>query len=1048
MKMKKVFIIPMMAPIFMAQAQAELPDEINYTPYEIEYNRLADEVSVVENSLKNASESLQNAYNSETQIYNSIDSIQSESQNINNQINSYEDRRIVLNSNLDILQEKIDDLNTRLNRLEREKRSTDNDIRSEDRRLQPIRDRIAELDRELKKASNAVRSERENLNRADAKVNQLANNVQSLRQTRKQEEASLKNLESSLVTIDKDISDTESQIPKAEQKVKRLEKKLATDKSEANALNDTIKAKQDEMKALMAEIGNPRTSMRDPRVIAIRQELVKLSQDKKVKDAEVSASERDVKRAVTEVSSLKTSLQRLVRSKATLPNQIQAAKNKINSTIAQIDVKKSELDNATTHRDSVKLSLADKLISENETSRQLERANERYSNQSTDYNRLVNEYNAIERRISNVSENLRVATYEFRTDSTELSSIEDRLPNLRRTVRDNTLSLQRLDNDLVVVQEQIVQLNSDVTKLSSELTMITTKRDRKYTEYISRFEYYGEKLSEAKTIGASQSDIAINVARTDSDLYTAQRSNELGSQIGQDLGFAQSSLWAAVRSEIKGYHDGYNEGYASEADLVRGREEGTIAGMNAAIDFAQSTLKPQFFNEIFNSTLNGVAPLMPKAAMTSAEMSKVIIETQQKMIKSFSSSISPITSSEINQSNSIETDLDVSIESYKKSLMKVSNEVTRLSDAVSVYVAPTSITLGSVNCHTVYKSITEFISACKNSYADTYRSKYSNEHFENFKAQYKNLYQEVVAETQSKTLDSNYEADYDNFYPTAKASGLKDGKNKIYKEAYSEAHRNSYNAELPKATTVARVDAQTEVTQWISTNATLTNTTAIIEGPEFIGGANVTLNLGIKNISAIALNKPVKVKITNVKNARISNDTFYIKSAGGNSVTMFKDINFDIIRDTRSNQEVIVSGLIYLPGGKYESERVEKFEAKVLTALNPAAKLGFEYDGSPKIRSTFGRTYIHNFDVNVSPEVESVQAGYTVELSANAGSEQHIVFKNTSVNTGSVNYGQTNKAKFQYTLNRSADNKTVEIKVLTKYKGKIIDSKIVELRPH
>jgi hypothetical protein len=94
------------------------------------------------------------------------------------------------------------------------------------------------------------------------------------------------------------------------------------------------------------------------------------------------------------------------------------------------------------------------------------------------------------------------------------------------------------------------------------------------------------------------------------------------------------------------------------------------------------------------------------------------------------------------------------------------------------------------------------------------------------------------------------------------------------------------------------------------------------------------------------------------------------------------------------------------------------------------------------------RTLIHNFDASVSPKIETVRSGYNVQIAAAPGYEGMIKFSNTSVPTGSLNYGSSKNVRFQYTFPKSSKGKTVKIHVNYVHQGKKVKTEVLELRPH
>ena len=136
------FVIPMMAPMLIINANASLPDEVNYTPYKLQYDRLAADVDVITQNLNQAEAQLENAYTEEAQTYASIQNLQDDNQRLQNEIDQSLDDKAALNQNANELQSRLDRLNRRARQFEGDKRDVERESRREDRRLQPLKDKV------------------------------------------------------------------------------------------------------------------------------------------------------------------------------------------------------------------------------------------------------------------------------------------------------------------------------------------------------------------------------------------------------------------------------------------------------------------------------------------------------------------------------------------------------------------------------------------------------------------------------------------------------------------------------------------------------------------------------------------------------------------------------------------------------------------------------------------------------------------------------------------------------------------------------------------
>lgn len=1034
-------ILPVFLLVCSVSAYANLPDEINYEPYQLQYQRLSADVDAITANLEAATSRLNQAYATERQVDSDITNIQSDTSTTESRINELDNLRTDLMRESSDLNNELNTTTRRLNSLEAQRNNIDRDIIREDRRLAPIQDRLNQVEQRLANQSVEVENKRVRFQRAENMSNSLRGELQRLKNERDQLKARLDQLESQLANVDAQIAKLQADLANLPQRISRLENKLNTE----TASQVAMKAELDRIRAELAEL--MRTNRADPRVRELRGQVATKSRELSAQDAVVTDTRNKLNQAKNAERGLKSEIAKLEQSKNTLPNQIRTTQANFQTKVALIETKKAEVGNAETRTAQLRRDLDTAAVELNNIQTRRNRVAENLALESRTRNRLYRDLEDTTREINRTQNDLNNTTNAYNNVVAQIDNIDREIPQLERRLDNNDRTLRGLLNDLTVVQEQIVTYSSDVTNLTSQQSSAITDRDRKYQEYVTRYDYYSDKLNEAKSLGASQTGDAETKATIDSDKYVSARSNEVGSAVGSDLSSAQAKLWGAIRAEIKGYQDGYDEGYASSSDRERGSIEGTQAGIDGARDYATSVLKPQFFNQEFNRRIGQNTQKNLEGLNEFAEFEEAT--SSEKILFDILSTVKPVTSSEIAQSNQIATNLDSLILASTTNLNQVLKQAQEMQEAQNVYEAPSSIPYGRANCNNVYKNVAEFIQACKSSYTSTFASLYNSEYFNNFSEKYPDLYVNVLETTTRDQIEAKYNSEYASSYPVAKLSGVADGKKDIYNETFTAAKTAAYNNELPKATEVARGEANLEVGDWITNNATLSVQSASITAQNLRGGAMANVALVMKNISPASLTKPVKIIILDSKNVELSAREYYLKAAAGNTTTAFTDISFKINDRVQSNQEIKLTAKVILSGGKYTSTREESFTVKAMTELNPAVGATYEYDSTPQIVTTFRRrTLIHNLDASVSPLIESVRDGYTVELSAMSDSVGMIDLKNTRVQTNSISYGSAKSVRFQYTFPRSADGKLVRIKLTYKYKSEVVKTEVIELRPH
>ncbi|MBD64611.1 MAG: hypothetical protein CME62_05365 [Halobacteriovoraceae bacterium] len=1041
MKKNSLFIIPMLAPaLFISSAQANLPDEINYSPYERSYNLSGQKVETLTASLNRAQSELQTAYNNESNLTAQIEQLEINIARTNSQIENHileRDQLIVDSQNLD---NDIRRIENRLSRAEGRRAELERTIDREQRKLRPFKQKLEQLQQQLGEANRKVTRANDKLKNLKSAQASAQRNLQTARQAKTNLENQLKTQEATLANLDKLLSNAQKRVQNLETQLSETQTQKITETQKLTAITQEITELMQQMRGLPP---------RGPQAREIRQKIAQKSVEKRAQEKVVSRINQQAASLTRQVTQAKGTVASLKNQQTTLPQSINQTKTQITNAQKVIRTRRSELEAAKTNVENQQARVNSLVTEANIASAEVNAQKEEVIRRSGPLNQAMSNLGNVNDRIRTIGENLRVASNDYNTVLDKIKFLDREIPNLRRSSADMNRELRSANTDLIVAQDQIITLNSDVTILSSDLRAATNDRDIKYQEYIVRYNLYTDKLNEAKTLGISQTDVALSIAREDSHQYVVVQANKLGTVAGTDMAQAQAQYWGAIRAEIKGYNDGYNQGYASDSDQMRGQEEGTRAGIKAAQDYAQTVLKPKYFTEIFAEALKtGKMQKMDQVTFSQAGTQKSLNQSLVKNVMEFFGSVSPISANEINQSLDITTDLDTKINTFQSNLSAAQTQQDNYSLARNTYTAPTIIPFQNYDCSQVYKDLAVFEKACANEYEKVFSSKYLREHQENYYDQYPTEFTTITEDTRDSKIEALYNQTMDDLYPIANAKGLSDGKDQIYKETFALAKNNAYNNELPNADAVAKAQAGNEVQTWVSNNASLTIDKAAIIGTELRGGSPAKIRLALKNISPVALDKPLEVVITNAQNAEFASRTFFIKSADANTTTNFEDISFNVSAFATSGSQIKIQGKVKLPGGKYEASREESFEVEALTVVNPKLNYnGLDYDSTPKIKGIFNY-YTHAFNANIAAAVEDIKDGYTVTLKPVSGYESLIKMQNTSVFTGKMTRGTNNQMRFVYSFPKAADNKVVKLELKYLFKGRVMKSEIIELRPH
>lgn len=1028
----------------VGQAFANLPDEINYTPYQNQYEVLSANVDQITSELTRAEDDLSQAYSDEQLISEGIVEYEDANRSIRTDISSSNSNLSQLRSNERDLEDRVDQLNRRVDKLTREERQLARQIRDEDSRIQPIRERLKKVNQRLKVARAEMDRAQSLLNRAKSELNSAESQLASLRSQKQTLKRQLENQKAQLASIDNQISVQNSNLSQLPGKISSAENSVSSANQELRSMSSELAAQRTELTDLM------RTSPDDPKIRELRVALAAKARVVAAQRQVVKQNEAALLAVKAQQTNIERAISNLENQKRSLPSTISNTESAISSNQNQIDSNKSEVKVAIVRVSSEESNLSNAQAAHSQVENRVSTIRDNLERESRSLDRLINERREVEARLSEVANRANARESDLVQTRSEIRSLENHIPELERSLRSNEMQISKLKNDLRVVQDDIVAANRSVNELEREQSIEISKRDNKYQDYISRFNFYNENLDDAKELGSSQIGPANGLAIKASNTYVQNRSSALGSSMGMMQAQVEANFWGSVRAELKGHSDGYQLGLISEADIERGESEGAKAGVENANTLADQVLKPRFFNEIFEAkianSLSGVDLL--KASKLSAP-SVHLVELSVSKIFSFSNSVEPVTESELQSSMNLVTPLDEPIASFNNNYSQTITEVEQMSVPANAFEAPSNIPFGTPSCSNVYKGVAEFKTACKQSYSANFEDTYRTVFYQNFESQYLELYSNVLEAKRDSKIEGLYKASYAKHYVTAENAGISDGKNDIFEKTYKLAKDKAYSESLPVATARVKEEATTEVKDWIALNPTLTLSGSKIEGSKLRGNTKAKLVISVKNISPKDLEKPVKVVITNLVNANIAQKEFFLKVAPGSKTSEFREIEFTIASSARSNEQIKISGELILPGGKYKAQRSERFSATAMTAVNPAISTKLQFDSTPQVvTSVRRRTLIHNLDTSISPSVESVNQGYVVSLKTAPGFTGMINFKNTSFNTGRISYGRSQNIRFQYTFPRSSEDKIVKVIATYTYDGEVVKTDLIELRPH
>lgn len=1028
---------------FLVQgAFANLPDEINFLPYEQIYLELKNQVEETSQTLQKVEDEIAQKENERNIILNSISAIENDNANMQGQISESErslDNLIARNYELSA---QINRLSNRQRNLKRQIQDLNQNILNERQRLRPFRERLSRMNSNYNSKVDELKRTERRLDNTTVISQRINNQLNKLSREKDSLVSKLNSLKERFRSIEARISQSKSELIKLQRQLKNSQEKF----KKQNAQKDRLSQRKNK---ILEKIKQERAN--DPaseEVKELRKQLKEVSQKIRQVDQEIAKTKQENTRLSNAVLKTQKLITNLTRDKQTLPREIKSYTSKVQTQEALVKTKREELRNANLKKrelivlvDSQRQDVAALRQRINQVSRRLEE-------ESRTLNSLTQRLSSTQVAARRVEQNLNLAYDESARNSEEVSRLEAEIPYLRSQIRTNEVQIASEKRALQRVESELDASFLRASKIRNELASLKEKESESFEQYISRDTLYRVQLAEAKELGKSQSSPAYSIGKNDGEFDGKNQSEAISKEMGKNLAHEQGYYWGITRSEIDGYNEGYEEGLKSDEDINRGRELGRASGIEGARSYANQVLKPKFFKEILKQSVSAESKVNLKLVES---VQKIKIPSSYELVTKSLESLSgiyPLTDEEVELSLSIKTALDAKINAYKVSLQQTLKDIDEISRASNVFTIP-QIPYGSPDCEGVYKGVEVFKSACQSSYRKEYEVLYLESYEEEFTRAYEEDILTKVIAKKDAAIEKEYQMAYQSSFDTAKNAGLADGKKDIFDKSFNEARAIAYDEELPRATEDVKKKAKYEVKDWISENATLTIVDAKFVQKNIQASDNSRAQLTFSNLSNRALKAPLKIEIKETKNLTTSSKVYFLKKADGNVKTIFDEIKFKALDNVTSKDTLKLSGRAYFSGGPYGGYRVEDFIIEQKAAINPKASLELDFLKNPRIVTRWRRrTLIHSLDVTIAPKFEDLPGNYELTLEVDPESKEYIDLKNTKVVTSSARLGRSQEVSFKYTFYTRGSGKEVNLKLNISYQGKRVQSKTIQIKPY
>lgn len=1032
--MKSSSLLVLACLVSMPVMAQELPDEINYAPYEARYISLQKETARLEAKLIESQNSLAEARKFIREMTEYIETLR---QNI--QRNQYE--IVQLRREIPELERRISDLRYEDQRVMSDLRSRQNEesilisrYHQAERDLRPLEANLAQKQQRLRDLENDLNKFRKQerdagsrhanamteLSRKDAQIQSLRNEI--------------KKFQDELRTGQTKINELERQISTRQNAIKDQERKLQELRSRIGALDQRVAQTEAELSRLRS--GNAP----QPQIQAAERRVQEARKTRDAAKREISQLESGISSSKTQLKTMVNQLDQLKRNQAALPSRISSAESKLRQYESERTKILNEANRYKAEHETAKrnIQLREQQITALRNDMRIDEQNvARQRHYLDSINRDLNNVRSVISALTTRSRNLNADISRL---TQTIRSHEQRIPALQQEIYSFEKEIADGEKELSVARNDERTFVDAVARDQANLNDAINRRNVAEIEMSKRRSLYNRYLSDAERLGAEEASSGIALGKTEGEKLAHKKAQENGSSLGREMGILEARYWAGIRGELQGYARGHEEGMASADDISRATSDAQLKASQDAELFAQRTLKPIYFEEFVQDEMK--KPLVLKGLNVQKGLSRI----QEMAFVTGIDNISQPTPQEVADSNALETPLDGTIAQLAKDLKAAKEKYKYLSDPSVTFVAPTDIPFVKPDCSQVYKGLAVFKASCEGSYKGTFTNNFHRAVKEAYFDSYKDLFDKTFHDVNSAERESAYTLELKNASEIARQYGIKVGQAEIYVSTYERVYEVTYRSELEKAKAKALVDAKSELAHFLSFNPLLTISDSSLSAEVFRGGEEVIVTGKVKNIGRAPFKGAALIRITSVENADILQGETVLNDAIAFGETALPQLKVKVHPRARSGEKIVVKGLVDLPGDLYRTSRQEAFELTEILAVNPANDLSLDYNTTPNIKGVFSR-YIHNLTVSISPTVEDINDGYEIAVSPVGEGLELMDMKESRAVTGALKKGVSKDVKVSYTFRDKAKGKTINLELSLSYKGKVIRKEIITVKP-
>lgn len=935
---------------------------------------------------------------------------------------------------------------------------------------------VAPVKNEMKSNTDAQIALQEKIKPTIGQINDLTNQMREA--SRRRDLPEVARLKAEIDALNKTIEPDQREIQRLQRENDKLAISIAAKQNEINTLNTQISTAQTQITSLQNEINVSKVKIaeNDKKILDLSQANSGLAQQIANLDAEVKALEAQRDPVAKKVTALKQQESQLAAQINLLTGEVQRLESEIQRLTARI----SEMEKTvaeypqTLRRLEAHIRQLDEKVSELRI--QVDREQRLLSRIRQDRIAIQTQRDGAQQVLNQINQDLmnserllgalrnklneevrsREALARYNQDSVrKLDNLRVQKVNAEKEIANASQELQVNEQDLATISSELPKLRSELSTLTPQVAAAESARNTAQinasnanSQYQNRLALYNRYLADAQSLGAEKATIATADGAKVGAVEARAKANKLASDSASAEGKWEAIRRGYVRGEINGFRAGFDVGMASATDAQKGEDEGRIAGARRAKDHANMVIKPQKYLEelerrLMQDETSSAKPMM--AMLINQELTNI-----KAMALQLNNNIPDLSSEEVAEASRIITSLDALIAQSDIEIKEILTLRRNLAQPRNVYTAPgAGENANKVDCTAVYKSVKDFVEACKGSYVIRYQNLYNTAHADTFNREYTPAFNAQIERVFSAELNRLYPAFFKEASQIGREAGIAIGKREIYQQSFNRAENASYGGNLPNEILRVETEAVNLVQEHLNQNSALTlKGSAKLSTNNIFGiapGVDTELKMLIKNVGSQASQNNSLVRITELSpNLIAERREAPLAAVAGKSHADLSVLKLKVSETALPGQNAVIAGEIIHPGNHYRASRVEKFRIEKTLSVNPSVDSKVELDLTPKVSGILG-VKKHEIAVSIRPKFGGVDRGYETVLEEVGSNFIEIIARPATTEILGRNIEK--KVSFTYRLAKISRGKIVSLKVTVKNEGRIVSEQTVQIKP-